>query len=410
MEAWLTTGHSRHVRDLSQPGATSANFAANPAINPADLKFAIGGLTKQYFVDQNWKYIGSSWNQEKKQWEDASSLKGADYLDRCAGCHSVGYNKEARTVVSFNISCESCHGVGAKHVAGGGDKTQIKVSLSNDVCGTCHGGQKAELESMGHTTHFSNLLDQPYYKDACTKCHSATVIRAIREGKTPPTLADFRTGALKDDRLGITCTVCHSPHKKTNEAQLRKPVEEVCIQCHTADVEKINAGDTVHHAQKEFFEGTAGFGVPAIPAAKTATCVDCHMKSVSGDGKEYVKHDFKPRVDAEIDDKGKKVVVSACAQCHTSMTREKVESIKKDFEERYHQADTELKALKARMDTITKQGGTLDPAIDTLYKEAYTNLTLIEAGKMPGVHNPAFAEGLFKAINDRIAQLKLRLP
>lgn len=168
MNAWLTTGHSRHVRDLSQPGATEANFAANPAINARDLKLAIGGLTKQYFVDKNWKYIGYSWNQEKKQWEDASSVKGADYLDRCAGCHSVGYDKAARTVVSFNISCESCHGVGAKHVAGGGDKSQIKVSLSNDVCGSCHGGQKAELESMGHTTHFSNLLDTPSYKDTCT--------------------------------------------------------------------------------------------------------------------------------------------------------------------------------------------------------------------------------------------------
>ena len=166
----------------------------------------------------------------------------------------------------------------------------------------------------------------------------------------------------------------------------------------------------MNHAQKELFEGTVDFGVPATPAAKTATCVDCHMKSVSSDGKEYVKHDFKARVDVEIDDKGKKVVVNACARCHTSMSKEKVEAIKKEYEERYKKAKADLDALKARIDAITKQGGKVDATTETLYKEAYTNLSLIEGGKMPGVHNPAFAEGLLKAANDRIAQLKVRLP
>lgn len=394
---WLGTMHSRMVQPVTKPGATFANFATNKAFRLEDAVYVIGGLTNQRFLSADFKYLNAYWDMKSRQWMDYKG--GTSWLAACAGCHTVGYNKTNLTFVAFGISCESCHGPGAQHVAGGGDKSKISVTTSDQACASCHGGQAKELESMGHATFFAQqLATNPGYKDYCITCHSVTAFLAKEKGQPVPKLADFKTGALKDDRLGITCVVCHDPHNSKEEAQLRKSPLATCTQCHTAnlaDGAKLAAGKEVHHPQKEMFLGVGGYGVADTPHAKVATCVDCHMKGLDNEGVTHVNHEFKVMVDDTLQTKHGPVTVNACQQCHTKMSKEDLKAYQEAIDQALNQVKTSLDNLKAKVDGFRN-----DPARADLvkkYDEAYTNWSFVTNDKSHGIHNYKYATALLKA-------------
>src|ERR1700728_5258146 len=90
----------------------------------------------------------------------AASVHGSEVgkyvgADTCKSCHGEIYNAWAKTphwVTTLNKEggpskqgCEGCHGPGADHVAGGGDKTKIFVfegksrQETSARCLSCHG-------------------------------------------------------------------------------------------------------------------------------------------------------------------------------------------------------------------------------------------------------------------------------
>jgi len=386
---WRTTMHSRMVQEPG-PGVTNANFDDPRAgIKLSDVKFVIGGMTKNYFVGADYKFLPAAWDIEKKEWH---SRAASPWLGACTGCHTTGYDKQLNTFVSLGISCESCHGPGSKHVATGGNTAYIKTSLDVDACESCHGGdrQVGQLKQTGHYSFFASMVDKPSYRDNCMECHSATVRLAEEKGQPVPTLKDFREGDLKADRVGITCVVCHDPHKRDHEAQLRKDAQETCIECHTGELqgEAFPAGKEVHHPQKEMWLGVGAIGVPSMPAAKTATCVDCHM--VGGN------HLFKagtPKL--TVTQQGKQVELDSCDACHKTMTVEKIQGLQQEFDKQVK----ELKDLLARVDARIKdrQAMGLDvKAAQELRDKAFTNISFAEADASHGIHNPAYASEMLR--------------
>ncbi|MEW6398963.1 MAG: ammonia-forming cytochrome c nitrite reductase subunit c552 [Bacillota bacterium] len=387
--AWRTTMHSRMVQEPG-PGVTNANFADPRAgIQLSDVKFVVGGMTKNYFVGADYKYLPAGWDIEKKEWQPRAV---SPWLGACTGCHTTGYDKQLNTFVSLGISCESCHGPGSKHVATGGNTAYIKTSLDVDACESCHGGdrQVGQLKQTGHYSVFANMVDKPFYKESCMECHSATVRLAEEKGQPVPTLTDFREGDLKGDRVGITCVVCHDPHKRDHEAQLRKDAQETCIECHTGELktETFAPGTEVHHAQKEMWLGVGAIGVPNMPAAKTATCVDCHM--VAGN------HFFKagtPKL--TITQHGKPVELDSCDACHKTMTGEKTEGLHQEFDRQVK----ELKDLLARVDARIKDRqamGLYVKAAQELRDKAFTNISFAEADASGGIHNPGYTNEMLR--------------
>jgi len=380
---WRTTMHSRMVQEPG-PGVTNANFDDPRAgIRLSDVRFVVGGMTKNYFVGADYKYLPAEWNIEKKEWHPRAV---SPWLGACTGCHTTGYDKQLNTFVSLGISCESCHGPGSKHVATGGNTAYIKVSLDVDACESCHGGdrQVGQLKQTGHYSVFAQMVDKPFYKDSCMECHSATVRIAGEKGQPVPALAEFRDGSLKEDRVGITCVVCHDPHKRDHEAQLRKDAQETCTECHTGELkgDAFPAGRDVHHPQKEMWLGTGAIGVPSMPAAKTATCVDCHM--VAGN------HLFRagtPKL--TVTQKGKPVELDSCDACHKTMNAEKIAGLHQEFSRQIE----ELKGLLARVDARIKerQAVGLDVrAAQELRDKAFTNISFAQADASGGIHNPAY--------------------
>jgi predicted CXXCH cytochrome family protein len=303
--------------------------------------------------------------------------------------------------VALNITCESCHGGGAKHVAAGGDPSRISASLDVDSCEPCHGGERqvGALTSMGHYTVFEEFSSTvPYYRDSCMECHSATVRIMEEKGETPPTLADFRTGAYQDDRIGITCVVCHDPHERSHEAQLREDTQETCTQCHTAELatETFTAGKAVHHPMKEMWEGIGAIGVDPMPAAKKAECVDCHMTN----GNHYFEVGT-PIITLPVH--GKPTDFNSCASCHNDMTAEKIEAVFAAFEEEL----ADLNALLAQVDEHIgrEQGFGRDmSAAKALRDKAYTNISFAEADGSKGIHNPAYVEAMLQAAREYLEE------
>ena len=79
--------------------------------------------------------------------------------DTCMTCHEDVYKKQFEGTPHFQTTkknghgCESCHGPGAEHVAGGGDKTKIvrfselSRKEASQRCLACHGEDIAQRHS-----------------------------------------------------------------------------------------------------------------------------------------------------------------------------------------------------------------------------------------------------------------------
>src|SRR6202050_1212678 len=112
----------------------------------------------------------------------ASSPEASKYVgaETCKTCHEEIYNDWAKTPhwkTTLNTKggpskqgCEGCHGPGADHVAGGGDKTKIFVfegksrQETSARCLTCH-GEAHEQSHFAESAHSSSDI-------GCVDCHS----------------------------------------------------------------------------------------------------------------------------------------------------------------------------------------------------------------------------------------------
>ena len=144
--------------------------------------------------------------------------------DTCKGCHEDQFKSiEASPHYRTNLSkirgeevhgCESCHGPGAAHVEGGGDKTKIftfKGARPEDIskrCLTCHESSPEQREFM-RSTHNENGI-------TCTSCHS------VHHSKLENLLLQQQTPL---------CFSCHAEQRADFQKPFHHRVEEGLIKC-----------------------------------------------------------------------------------------------------------------------------------------------------------------------------------
>jgi len=208
---------------------------------------------------------------------NASSQTASSYVgsDTCKSCHEAVYNGFENTPhwkttldthgEASHQGCEACHGPGADHVAGGGDKTKIFLFANasskeiNQRCLACHAETHPNFERSPH----SNA------KVGCTDCHSvhkfaseANLLKVSQPQLCYSCHTDVKPAFAqpfhhKVDEGLMTCSDCHDSHGTFQGKMSRTTADQnaICTKCHTE---------------------TAGPFVFEHPVIKAEGCTTCH--------------------------------------------------------------------------------------------------------------------------------------
>ena len=173
----------------------------------------------------------------------------------CKACHEEIYSSWEKTPHwkttldtedgPSHQGCESCHGPGSEHVAGGGDVTKIftfkdaSTQEINEHCMTCHAGGTQHMNAL-NSVHTRNDV-------SCISCHSPhhAATQEFLLVKSQPQLcyschlakkAEFDMPFHHRVNEGlIQCTDCHNPHGTVGPKQVRVSAgqDQVCFTCHS---------------------------------------------------------------------------------------------------------------------------------------------------------------------------------
>ena len=276
------------------------------------------GITplQQYMVDfpkGRVQVLRASWDTEEKRWfhqyaGDKIALNdwlhwtrgGQNWNTMCAECHSTNLKKNYEverdpfrtTFSSINVSCESCHGPGAKHVtwANGPKKDYdgsqfpgLTQKQQLNMCAPCHARRVKLTENFVPGMDFEdqylvqNISSDYYHLDG----------QILEE--------DYVYGSFLQSKMhaqGIKCGDCHDAHS----LELKFDGNQLCLQCHVpAD----------YDSEKHHFHEVA---------SEAGLCVNCHMT-----GRYYMGNDFRrdhsfriPRPDQSVEYD----TPNACNECH----------------------------------------------------------------------------------------------
>ena len=180
-------------------------------------------------------------------------IPGATFVGNrtCAECHTniarvFPTSAHARIHIEDpravgQTGCESCHGPGSLHVAGGGGRGRFILNPGKDPapCFECHRQVQAEFAlpqhhplpekqmncAQCHDPHGGDVfkpaggLAMARLNEPCARCH--------RE-QTRPVV--FEHPALREG-----CTVCHNPHGSINPRFLVQRDANLCLRCHAQE-------------------------------------------------------------------------------------------------------------------------------------------------------------------------------
>jgi hypothetical protein len=197
-----------------------------------------------------------------------TQLNGPFYSPSCFGCHTVGFDLEAENegfddvgdYLGFlasgllgpndpvacpvsdwacmldifpanaqraNIQCENCHGpqdgppgsFSTSHGGGVLQPDEARVSLSSDVCASCHGEPlrhaRFQQWQLSRHSNYELAIDESQSGN-CSRCHTGngflTWLPVLTGEKPGDPLANISVTWTEDETHPQTCVVCHDPH------------------------------------------------------------------------------------------------------------------------------------------------------------------------------------------------------
>lgn len=333
-QRWKKTPMANVVLDRrTHPNAILADFSNAPSFvnfKKQQIAFVYGSIWKQnYFtkVGDDYYPLPAKWDIAHKKWMPylaKEDWRAAFYpphnMDHptgptCNGCHSVNYNIETHAVTEWNVGCERCHGPGSEHVAHPDrgnilNPANMTAVAANDTCIQCH-SQGRPLQNPIQ----SQAYDWPVGYQVGLKLQDFWKLEDRTLGET--SFYYFPDGTAHKNRMqgndftqsvmyqhNITCSSCHDVHGTNNFAELIKPANQICLDCHgplspngphTASLE-----EHTHHK-----DGTPG-----------SECVSCHMPKIETEGVPGAfvhAHTFRFITPAMTD---KYKISNPCTSCH----------------------------------------------------------------------------------------------
>ena len=300
-----------------------------------DIALVYGSIWKQrYFtkVGNDYYPLSAQWDITHKIWR-AYFVTGktdwwlpyypADNMKRptgplCDGCHSVNYNIQTKTVTEWNVGCERCHGPGSDHAAAPSganivNPARLDPVAANDACIQCHSqGQPLRKPLDGvyydwpvgfeigkNLRDYWQLEEHKLGETTFTHFADGTAHKNRMQGN------DFVQSAMYDH--GITCFSCHDVHGTSNYAQLLKPANAMCLECHGPSSPNGPHAPSIE-AHTHHQAGSAG-----------NECISCHMPKIATELADVNvrAHTFKFIPPSMTTASG---VPNACTTCHTAQT------------------------------------------------------------------------------------------
>jgi Cytochrome c554 and c-prime len=285
-----SAGQTIHVDGFTYKLADSGAVTSTLQTPPSDsvpLQWAFGSgfisqayLTEEpgYYLETHFRYFGEihgfdvTLAQPRTTGDAGTPTAEADTANRgmgrkvqltevrrCFSCHSANVPAEGPiTGVIPGVTCETCHGPGANHVAA--ERAQLP-------------GANALIMNPAHL----QPVDQV---DFCGACHSTTM-DVYDLGFAGPPSVRFPVYRLQNSKCWrndarIQCTGCHNPH-----APLMRETaayDKNCLACHQSKADM--------HA--------ADHPGPACPTGKS-DCASCHMPKYKFPGEHYdfTDHDIR---------------------------------------------------------------------------------------------------------------------
>ena len=347
-ERWKKTPMANVVRDPRQhPDAILGDLNTNDVskFTVDQVAFVYGSLWKQRFftkVGDDYYPLPVQWDVGNKKWMKYhvpdtgadwwAAYYPSDNMQRptgptCDGCHSVGYDIHTKQVAEWNVGCERCHGPGSEHVAHPTrtniqSASQMNSFAANDTCIQCHsqGQPKTKLTE-------GKAYDWPVGYELGGRLADHWNLEEIALGQTD--FIHYADGTGHKNRMqgndfvqsvmyekGVTCASCHDVHGTGNYAQLRKPANELCLDCHAA-----NGPNGPHVAQ--------GVGVASLEqhthhkaGSAGSQCIACHMPKIETEGVPGAlvrSHTFR-FIPPAMTDRYK--IPNSCTTCHTDKSTE----------------------------------------------------------------------------------------
>jgi len=298
--SWKQTRMANVVRDPAQhPEAILPDLSkADPLLTftKEEIAFTYGSKWKQrYFkrVGDDYFPLPAQWDITHKIWRPYQVKDGTDWWTPfyppenakrptgplCDGCHSVNYNIATKSVTEWNVGCERCHGPGAAHAARPTNSNIVNPARldfvhANDTCIQCH-SQGRPLKNPIEGRYY----DWPVGFQMGLNLKDFWQLEEHKLGET--TFTHFADGTAHKNRMqgndfvqsemylhGITCFSCHDTHGTSNNADLRKPGNSICLQCHSPGSPNGPRAATLE-AHTHHRAGSAG-----------SECANCHMPKI----------------------------------------------------------------------------------------------------------------------------------
>ncbi len=242
-----------------------------------DTRTAVEGGQRWFdlYPEQTQKHQEFFWTNTGQNW---------NYM--CADCHSthvkknfdVKNNTYKTTFSEINVGCEACHGPASTHI-----KWSKNPDKKIEHKGFDRNLSKSVTQWLSKTnspTLAPEKIDHSQQTQVCAQCHSRRLQISNNKQVKGDAFGDrhllnlidsrryYPDGQIYDEvyvygsflqskmhKNGVVCSNCHDPHS----AKLSLPKEQVCLQCHQAEVYQ----STKHHHHKKDSGG--------------AQCVNCHM-------------------------------------------------------------------------------------------------------------------------------------
>ena len=282
------------------------------------------------------------------------SLQGQNYLATCSGCHITGIQAVGVTAAGekyvtpypavlipqnspdypdlvgdgrgylAGIGCESCHGPGSAHVAGGGDPSQIlnPSDITNnqqrsEVCLQCH-VQVASAPTKYWGFPYDEIGNKPFV--ISNPPDPLSQYQVFTGGLWPDgvhyisaRIDDFKSSDHYLGSHGIACNDCHDPHRVTQNGanQVRDTITRSGVTYKNTNVEDDSFCMACHHAP--YFVPSYGIGASDIKGWKNSGWEAPIPNKIRNAIESHTHHPYGA---ANPDGSPRDLGISRCVTCH----------------------------------------------------------------------------------------------